>query len=36
MEVINIIKKNKKMLLLMQDSRKMYLKNKKINETNAL
>ena len=35
-EVINIIKRNKKMFKLMKDSREMYLKNKKINETNGI
>ena len=36
MEVIKIVKKNKKMLSLMKRSREMYLKNKKINQTNYL
>ena len=34
--VINIIKRNKKMFKLMKNSREMYLKNKKINETNGI
>lgn len=36
MEVTNIIKKNKNILSLMKNSRKMYIENKKINETKNL